>query len=186
MTSLEITLPGVPERGVHARGLGLELLDWEGTSAFGHDGDVPGQGTVWRVVPEHGLVVAMSATNEKYTAFFDELLDQIVPESTGLTVPPRPTPPGGPRQPGPSDYAGRYSYPMSAYEVTATDDGLDVTAIPHPIPGLPAEPTATARFVHLNGSTFVAAEPDHGIHRTITFLDDGRYLFGGRVAPREG
>jgi hypothetical protein len=69
--------------------------------------------------------------------FFDELLCAIV-HLTGLAVPPRPTPPPGPFRPGPPPYAGRYSYPMAGYEVTATDEGLTVTTTPAPIAAYPA------------------------------------------------
>lgn len=186
MTSRQLTEPGPPIRGGGERGLGPVLFDWNGTPAFGHDGDTLGQGTVWRVVPGHRLVVAMNANHQAYTAFFDELLDRIVPELTGVTVPPRATPSDAPPAPGPAQYAGRYSFPLTTWEVTATENGLDVTTIPHiVVPGLPDASPSTARFVALDGSTFVAARPDHGVHATLTFLDDGRFLYGsGRAAAR--
>ncbi|MFI6072693.1 serine hydrolase domain-containing protein [Actinoplanes sp. NPDC051343] len=179
MISPQLTEPGVPQRGAHRRGLGPVLFDWEGTAAYGHDGDVAGQCTQWRVVPGHDLVIAMSANHQASVVFFDELLDRIVRELTGVTVPPRATPPGGPPTPGPARFSGRYSTPLHAYEVTATDDGLDVTTIP--VDGS----ATTTRYVAFSGSTFIAAHPDLGVHWTVTFLDDGRYLHTGRAAARE-
>lgn len=184
MTTHQLTLPGLPERGSAGRALGPELFDWQGTAAFGHNGDTIGQGTQWRVVPSHGLVIAMSANHQAYTAFFDELLDGIVHDLTGLTVPPRPTPPAAPSRPGPPEYAGHYAIPLGTYAVTPTPTGLDVTVTPAPIGGRPGGPATTAAYVHLTGTTFIATDPDHGIHDTVTFVDGGHYLFSGRMAPR--
>jgi CubicO group peptidase (beta-lactamase class C family) len=184
MTSSELTLPGVPERGAVRRGLGPVLFDWDGTTVIGHDGDTMGQSTVWRVVPEHGLVVAMSANSVTSTGFLDDVLDPIVRELTGLTVPARPTPPHGPRKPGPPHYAGRYHYPLYTYDVTATDDGIDVTATAHGIAAQSGEPATTERYVALTDSTFVTLHPENGLHSTITFIDEGQYLHTGRAAAR--
>jgi CubicO group peptidase (beta-lactamase class C family) len=187
MTSEQLTEPGIPIRGGGRRGLGPMLYDWNGTAAFGHDGGTIGQATVWRVVPDHRLVVAMNANHDANAAFFYEVLDAIVPELTGVRVPPRPTPPGGPSRPGPARCQGRYAYPLNTYDVAATGDGLDVTTIPADVLGVSGGPARTVSYVALSGSTFMAARPEAGVHPTITFLDGGRFLFGnGRAAARVG
>jgi CubicO group peptidase (beta-lactamase class C family) len=176
MLSPQIELPGLPERGEVRRGLGPSLFDWEGNAAFGHDGSTLGQGTQWRVVPEHGLVVAMSANHDACRAFFDELLDRVVKELTGIVVPARPT---GSARPGPPELEGRYSFPLCTYSVVATGDGLEVTATPHPIDGVDGGPATTERYTAVSDSTFVTEKG-----WTISFVDDGRYLYNGRLVPR--
>ena len=85
MTSRQLTLPWVPVHGAGHRRLGVALFEWDGTAAYGHNGDTIGQATVWQVVPDHGLVVAISATGAGSVGLFDELLAGIVRERTGLT-----------------------------------------------------------------------------------------------------
>ncbi|GAA0464708.1 serine hydrolase [Paractinoplanes deccanensis] len=184
MTSPQLTLPGVAERGARQRGLGPVLFDWDGTPAYGHDGDTIGQATLWRVVPGHDLVIAVGANSASSTGLFDDLLDAIVAEVTGRTVPARPTPPVTPPRPGPQRYAGRYEFPLAVYDVVATDSGFDVTSQARGIAAALDENPATDAYVHLSGSTYITAEPVDGSHSTLTFLDDGRYLYGGRVAAR--
>ncbi len=184
MISPQLALPGVPDRGAGHRGLGPDLGDWDGTAVFGHDGSTVGQATVWRVVPAHRLVVAISANGGEASAFFDDLLGTIVHDLTGLTVPARPTPPAGPRTPGPSQYAGRYRYPMATYDVSVADDGFDVRWTPIGVAASWGESPKTYRFVALSGSTYLMREPEDGLHATLTFLDDGQYLYNSGRASR--
>ncbi|MFG1991742.1 serine hydrolase domain-containing protein [Actinoplanes sp. NPDC048988] len=185
MTTAQLDLPGVPERGARHRGLGPVLYDWDGTTAIGHDGDTMGQATQWRVVPDHELVVAICANSASYRGLFDEVLDRIVHELTGLRIPARPVPPATPPRPGPERFAGRYRFPLATYDVVATDDGFDVTSTPRGLSAELGEGKTTERYVGLDGDTFITAEPVDGDHSTLTFLDGGRYLYGGRVAVRE-
>ncbi|WP_127500693.1 serine hydrolase domain-containing protein [Actinoplanes solisilvae] len=184
MTAPQLTLPGVVERGGGHRGLGFELFDWDGAAAYGHNGGTIGQAALWRVVPAHKLVVAINATGADAPGFFDDLLDAIVRELTGLAVPPRPTPPSGPYAPGPAEFAGRYEYPMAAYDVIATRDGLEVTSTPLGHAAEWGDEAKTERYVALSGTTFITAEPENGSHSTFTVLEGGRFLYGGRLARR--
>nr|WP_221380132.1 serine hydrolase domain-containing protein [Actinoplanes polyasparticus] len=184
MTSRQLTLPGVPVHGAGHRGLGVTLFEWDGAAAYGHDGDTIGQATVWRVVPDHDLVVAICATGAGSVGFFDELLAGIVRERTGLTIPARPVPPAGPHAPGPARFAGRYDFPLGSYEIVPADDGLEVTASPRGLAAAAGESPGTRRYVALAGTTFISTEPSQGCFDTFTILGDGRYLFGGRLARR--
>jgi CubicO group peptidase (beta-lactamase class C family) len=185
MTVPQVREPGVPHRGAGGRGLGPVLFDWDGITGLGHDGSVTGQSAQWRVVPELGLVVAMCANTADATGFFDDMLDWIVRELTGHTVPARPVPPDGPHQPGPAHLAGRYHRALCTYEVVAAGEGLDVTAVPHGVAAADGSGAATERYVALTGSTFITARAgDDGTHPTLTFLDEGRYLYAARVAKR--
>jgi CubicO group peptidase (beta-lactamase class C family) len=60
MRTPEVEMPGRAARPVQ-QGLGPALFDWSGTVLFGHDGGTIGQMTVWRVAPDHDLVVAANA-----------------------------------------------------------------------------------------------------------------------------
>ncbi len=184
MTSPQIALPGVPIGGAHHRGLGPVLYDWSGAAAFGHDGEIGGQSALWRVVPAHDVVVAISANAGDCAGFFTDLLDPVIHELTGLTVPPRPVPPAGPAGPGPQRYAGRYRYPLYAYSVAVADEGLDVTSTPMGVVAESGEAPSTERYVALTDDTFITARPANGLHSTITFLDGGRYLYDSRAAAR--
>ncbi|MCY1138249.1 serine hydrolase [Actinoplanes sp. Pm04-4] len=181
MTSQQLALPGVP---AGRRGLGFELFAWDGQAAYGHDGDTIGQATVWRVVPSHRLVVAISATGAGSAGFFDELLAGIVHDLTGLTVPGRPVPPAGPHEPGPARFAGRYEFPLGSYEIVATGDGLEVTATPRGLAAEAGESRTTRRYVLLSGTTYISAEPFQDRHDTFTIVGDGQYFYGGRLARR--
>jgi CubicO group peptidase (beta-lactamase class C family) len=184
MMSPQATAPGVAVRGGGRQGLGAALYDWDGTAVFGHDGGTIGQSTLWRVVPDHQLVVAINANAGGTVRFFDELLDPIVHDLTGLTVPARPVPPGNPPPRDLSRYAGRYAFPLCTYDVTATDAGLDVTATPNGFAAQMGETATTERYVTLAGDTFIAERPENGIHPVITMVDDGKYLHVGRAAVR--
>src|SRR6266508_1113546 len=187
MRSPQVALPGVPLRGAGHWGLGFMLFDWDGTPAIGHDGGTLGQSAMWRVMPDRQLVVAATANGGAAPAFFDDLLDPIVGELTGVTVPLRPVPPSEPARsavPIPQAYAGRYAYPMVTYDVALADGGVDITATPQGLAAQAGMPTKTDRYVPLAGGTFIAAEPEDGRHATVTFVDGGRYLYDGRAASR--
>ncbi|GAA1654103.1 serine hydrolase [Actinoplanes couchii] len=130
MIAPQVPIPGVPGRKATRYGLGVSLYDWSGTRAHGHDGDVIGQATVWRVLPDHDLHLAISANGGAFTAFFDEVVDAIVDELTGITPPPRPTPPAVRADVDLTPYTGRYKYPLYRYDVLAVDGFLDLTATP--------------------------------------------------------
>ena len=176
----QVAVPGVPGRTAQRYGLGLGLYDWNGVGVIGHDGGTIGQAAVWRVVPSHRLVVAGALNGGDSTAFVDAVLDGIVPELTGVTVPPRAVPPGV-TKPGPAEYAGSYEHSMYRYEVVATDAGLEITATGQ---GVAAGDHSSARYVALTDDTFISAEVEGGVHSTLTFVDGGRYLHDGRAAAR--
>jgi hypothetical protein len=166
-------------------GLGTELFDWDGTAAVGHDGDTPGQSAVWRVIPEHGLVVAMSVTGPGGTGLVMDVLLPVIREVTGVAVPDPLTPPDSPPPLGDvSGYLGRFAGPLLAYEVTDTAGGLEVTLVPTEYAVSLGAQRRTGRFLRLSGETFIAEETMDGRHETITFVDNGRYLHNSRAVPR--
>jgi CubicO group peptidase (beta-lactamase class C family) len=185
MRSPQVTVPGIRTRGARQWGLGFMLFDWNGTPVIGHDGGTIGQETVWRVLPDHDLVIAMNVNGGNAGAFFGELLDSVVAEVAGVRVPESPVPPAAPAaEPGPAGYAGRYAFPLGAYDVVVADNGFDITLTPQGIRAEVGYPPKTVRYVRLSGDTYIATEPDEGVYLTLTFVDGGRYLHNSRAARR--
>jgi CubicO group peptidase (beta-lactamase class C family) len=185
MRSPQVTVPGVPTRGARQWGLGFMLFDWNGTPVIGHDGGTIGQAAMWRILPDHDLVIAMNVNGGNAGPFFDELLDSVVADLTGVRVPARPTPPETPTSgPGPAEYAGRYTFPLQSYEVVVADNGFDITLTPQGIAAEMGYPARTVRYVKPSGDTYIATELDEGTYPTLTFVDGGRYLHNSRAARR--
>jgi CubicO group peptidase (beta-lactamase class C family) len=185
MRQPQVAVPGVPGPRPGRWGLGVALFDWGGATVFGHDGDTPGQSTFWRVIPEHGFVVAMSVTGPGGAGLVADVLLPVLREATGVPAPDLATPPAEPPPLGdPAAYLGRYAGPLRGYEVAAAPDGLDVTLIPSELAAGWGMRRRTDRYVRLSGETFIAAEPEDGYHEMVTFIHNGRYLHNGRAVPR--
>jgi hypothetical protein len=75
---------------------------------------------------------------------------------------------------------------MAAYDVVAVDGGLDITFTPKGIAEQLGMSARTDRYLPLAGESFIAVELDEGVHPVVTFVDNGRYLFNGRAARRDG
>ena len=87
MTTPQVDVPGVSGLLANAWGLGVELFDWYGTRVFGHDGGTPGQSTVWRVIPDHDVVIAMSVNGPGAVTLLEQVLIPVIEEATGVRVP---------------------------------------------------------------------------------------------------
>jgi CubicO group peptidase (beta-lactamase class C family) len=184
MCERQVALPEVGERYISAWGLGLMLWNWDSVPVVGHDGGTPGQTACWRVVPGRDVVVAITVNGGAAAALVDDVLEAVLAETAGVQIPPRLLPPATPVPFTPGPYTGSFESPLIRYEVAAADGGLDVTTIPMGFAAEVDAESSTARFVALGGDRFVAAELDEGIHPTITFLENGRYLYNGRAIPR--
>jgi CubicO group peptidase (beta-lactamase class C family) len=93
MRSPQVAVPGAVGRNGGQWGLGLELWNWSGAPMFGHDGDVPGESTVWRVLPDHDFVVAMSINTNPAGGMIEDVIVPLVRDVTGVQAPPWPVPP---------------------------------------------------------------------------------------------
>ncbi|MET8149650.1 serine hydrolase domain-containing protein [Actinoplanes sp. NPDC049668] len=180
----QVTLPRLGGRSAVAWGLGLMLFDWDGRRLVGHDGGVPGQTTLWRVLPDRGLVLAVHANGGRVAAFIDEVLAQILSAAAGIRLPSPVMPPAAPVPFRPETFAGTYVAPNVTYEVTADADGLEITDTPHGLSAQFGEAGTTARYVHAGDDRFVGVEPADGVHPLIAFLRDGRFLYNMRAVPR--
>jgi CubicO group peptidase (beta-lactamase class C family) len=190
MRAPHAAVPGATGRGPQRWGLGLQLFDWNGAAMFGHDGDVPGQSAVMWILPDHDLVLALCVNANTVGRMVDELVVPIVAELAGVVAPPRPVPPPrsgpGTGDPDGSRFAGRYATPLYEYDVTADGAGLIVVATPRGLAAAMGRPQTTDRYVPFEGDTYITAEPEDGVHSTLAFVQDGRFLHAGRAAPRRG
>jgi CubicO group peptidase (beta-lactamase class C family) len=177
----QATVPGAVGRNGDRWGLGLELWHWSGTPMFGHDGDVPGESTVWRVVPDHDFVIAMSINRNPATGMMEDLVVPLVREVTGVDAPPWPVPPPrrGTDSGDLSRFAGRYVTPLYDFEVTTDGAELIVKRTPKGLAAAMGRAPSSDRYAPLTDDTFITAD-----HETVAFLDDGRYLHAGRAALR--
>lgn len=186
MRAPQVDVPGAVGRDADRWGLGLQLWTWSASVVFGHDGGVPGRSTVWRVLPDQDLTVALSINSDARTAMIDDVVVPLIEDVTGVTAPPRPVPPVPPVRSGDCGrYVGRYGTPLWDYEVTADGDDLVIRQTPRGFAADTGDAPRTDRFVRLTGDTFISADPVDGTHVTVTFPDGGRYLHAGRAAARE-
>ncbi|GAB1688703.1 serine hydrolase domain-containing protein [Krasilnikovia sp. M28-CT-15] len=184
MRAPQVAPPRLGERPPIGWGLGFMLFDWDGVPVVGHDGSTPGQTTCFRIVPDRGVVVAVTVNGDAAGAFLDDVLTAVFAEVAGIRVPQRPRPPAEPVPFVPDGYAGSFSGPLVTYEVAVAGGGLDITLIPKGFAAEQGEKPTTVRYVPLGGDRFVSAEPVDGVHPVLAFLDNGRYLYNTRAVPR--
>lgn len=184
MRTPQVAVPGVRSRFPTEWGLGFMLFDWDGTPVIGHDGGTIGQTTTWRIIPDHDFVVAVTINGGLLAGLFDEVVVPIVSETTGVTVPARPTPPARPAAFDPAAYVGRYAGAEGVWEVAAEDVGLRITTELSAQQIAFGEVGETERYVPLGAETFIGVDSHDGAYRTVTFVGGGRYLHNGRAIPR--
>jgi hypothetical protein len=182
----QVTLPRLGARYPYAWGLGLMLFDWDGVPVVGHDGSTPGQRTAWRIVPDRGVVLAVTTNGGDAGPFIDEVLAEILSATAGISLPARVLPPDTPVPFAGATFAGRYEGPQVTFEVTADADGLEITTIPKGRATEFEDGPSAARYVHAGDDRFVGIERDEGLYPLIAFLRDGRYLYNMRAVPRSG
>jgi CubicO group peptidase (beta-lactamase class C family) len=181
MRTPQVDVPGIGGRGPRRWGLGLMLFDW-GTPVYGHDGGTIGQNTVWRVLPEHDLVVAAVSNGGPYVHLQDDVPAPVLRELAGVELPAYPTPPDPPRPLEGARYAGTYAVPEETWQVVDLGDRLRVTMTPSDrMRGMGAS-EETLEMVPLDGGTFIATTASEAVHPTITFT--GGYLHASRAIPR--
>jgi CubicO group peptidase (beta-lactamase class C family) len=176
----QVTLPPMGPRNAYAWGLGLMLFDWDGVRVVGHDGSTTGQRAAWRIVPDRGVVFAVSTNGGDAGAFVDEVMAEILSATSGVRLPGRIRPPETPIPFAP--FAGRYQGPLATFVVKPDAGGLEITTVPKGLAAEFEEPKAV-RYVHAGDNRFVGLEKDEGLYPLVAFLRDGRYLYYSRAAP---
>lgn len=144
--------------------LGWARFDWDGATAWGWDGLLPGQRAALRLLPERGVAVAVMTNGSDgrifYRSLVGELMDAFGIRMPSLRLEPRPGAAGDL-----SRFAGGYAWADRRYVVAAAGDALLVDG-----------PDGVAEALPVDDCTFLvdAADPDTP---TVTFggsSGDGR------------
>jgi len=141
--------------------LGWAVYAWEGGTAWGWEGLVPGERAALRLIPEQRTAVALLTNASNGRALLATLLTDLVPRVSSL----HPTPLGlRPREGDAGDlsrFAGRYAWPDHEVVASVEDRALRIHS-----------PQDVATALPLDDRTFVvdAADPDTP---TVTFGDFG-------------
>ncbi|MEU4395752.1 serine hydrolase domain-containing protein [Kribbella sp. NPDC023855] len=189
MQQAQVQLPALGMMG-DSWGLGWELFDWNGTAVIGHDGGTIGQSAFLRVVPEHGLAVAVLTNGGDTIEVYKTVIGHVVKELANLELPALPTPPATPVPIDVDRILGTYSCEVADLTVRQDDDGrvwLDQTP-----KGIFAELGPAPEPVELVGrseDSLIAVKAVNGVHNPHVFVGNdsaGRALFlhSGRAVRR--
>jgi CubicO group peptidase (beta-lactamase class C family) len=176
------------------RGLGWALSERAGVVE--HGGDTIGVAAMLRMVPEHGIAVAMLTNGGEAGPLADELLDPLLSDLAGIGPAPTPPSPGADVQvPEPERFVGRYQTRPTLSEVRREEDGrLWLTASPRSevitmaaAAGVPAE-SDRYELRQVDGDIFMLIDSSGIAVQACEFLGPaGRARFlhcSGRSAPR--
>jgi CubicO group peptidase (beta-lactamase class C family) len=191
MQEIQVKLPELALMG-QAWGLGWEIIRVDGPTMIGHDGGTIGQSAFLRVVPEHGIAVALLANGGDPVRTYREVVGHVLRELAGAELPSLPTPAQTPQRVDASRYVGTYSCDVVDYEVSQDEDGriwLDETP-KGAIADFGGKPER-AELAHYDGDTLIRLDPVQGLYMLMAFVGedaDGNalYVHTGRATRRLG
>ena len=173
-----------------ARGLGWSLDDIS-QGLVGHDGQTIGQSAFFRMVPEHGLAVAMLTNGGDTYGLYHDVLGPLLDDLASVRIAPDPVPPSE----SPSGFdAGRllgtYRARIVDWTLRQNPDGrLWVEEIPGPEGVAIGDEPQSYEVLPYAADQVVTADALHGAHRVLGFTGRdpaGRatHLTTSRVFPR--
>lgn len=183
----QVVLPDIDQGA--AWGLGWELFERSSPAVIGHDGNTIGQSASLRLLPEHGIVVAIVANGGAPHPVFAAIVEHVLQELAGRA--PRAVPvSAGPVGEESDRYLGRYASSTAVTAVTRSADGrvwLDRT--PHGVVAELGDLPYRTELVAWHPDVLLPVEAEGGVHQPIAFLgDDGTgralYLHTGRADRR--
>ncbi|USX55137.1 serine hydrolase [Lentzea sp. HUAS12] len=193
MKQVQVKVPDLALMG-DAWGLGWELFHYPQGTVIGHDGGTIGQNAFLRLVPEHGVAIALLTNGGKTIDLYEAVFRHVLRELTGVELPEMPEPAAEPAPLDGKRFTGVYVSSVGERVVTQDEDGrIWMELVPKGIMAeLSPESAGRTELVAWRDDTLVAAEPVHGIHMPHAFVGDdgdGRALFlhtgraDRRVAP---
>lgn len=173
-----------------ARGLGWSLDDLS-QGIVGHDGQTIGQSAFFRMVPEHGLAVALFTNGGDTYGLYHDVVGRLLDDLAGVRIAPDPVPPSEP----PAGFdAGRllgtYRARIVDWTLHQSSDGrLWVDEVPGPEGVAIGDEPQSYEVLPYATDQVVTADALHGAHRVFGFTGRdpaGRatHLTTSRVFPR--
>ncbi|MFJ2756284.1 serine hydrolase domain-containing protein [Nocardioides sp. NPDC087217] len=173
-----------------ARGLGWSLDDLS-QGIVGHDGQTIGQSAFFRMVPEHGLAVALLTNGGDTYGLYHDVVGHLLDDLAGVRIAPDPVPPSEP--PAGFDTGrllGTYRARIVDWTLHQNPDGrLWVEEIPGPEGVAIGDEPQSYEVLPYAIDQVVTADALHGAHRVFGFTGRdpaGRatHLTTSRVFPR--
>jgi hypothetical protein len=172
------------------RGLGWSLDDTR-QGIVGHDGQTIGQSAFFRMVPEHGLAVALLTNGGDTQGLYHDVVGHLLHELAGVRIIPDPVPPEQPPAGFDADrLLGTYRARIVDWTLRKEPDGrLWVEEIPGPEAAAVGDEPQTYEVVPYATDQVVTADALHGAHHVFGFTGRdaaGRatHLTTSRVFPR--
>ncbi|MET8521243.1 serine hydrolase domain-containing protein [Nocardioides sp. NPDC004968] len=173
-----------------ARGLGWSLDDIS-QGLVGHDGQTIGQSAFFRMVPEHGLAVALLTNGGDTYGLYHDVVGHLLDDLAGVRIAPDPVPP--PQPPSGFDAGrllGTYRARIVDWTLRQNPDGrLWVEEIPGPEGVAIGDEPQSYEVLPYATDQVVTADALHGVRRVFGFTGRdpaGRatHLTTSRVFPR--
>ena len=189
MQERQVQLPDIRVMG-DAWGLGWELYTSLDTPVVGHDGNTVGQASFLRVLPEHGVAVALLTNGGDPYGLFRDVAGHVLRELADVELPALPVPPAEPAPVDATRYAGTYSNRVADLVVSQDDDGrVWLEMRPKGAAVELGEQPDRSELVSFAPDTLIPVEAQSGLHVPFVFLgDDGaghaRWMHIGRAVPR--
>ncbi len=190
MREVQVQVPDLALMG-DAWGLGWEMFHYPQATVIGHDGGTIGQNAFLRLVPEHGVAIALLTNGGKTIDLYQAIFRHVLRELTGVELPAMPQPAEQPERLDGERFAGVYVSSVAERVITQDEDGrIWMELVPKGIMAeVSPESAGRTELVAWRDDTLVAAEPVHGVHMPHAFVgDDGHgralYLHTGRADRR--
>ncbi|MEU6136335.1 serine hydrolase domain-containing protein [Nocardioides sp. NPDC047086] len=173
-----------------ARGLGWSLDDTS-QGLVGHDGQTIGQSAFFRMVPEHGLAVALLTNGGDTHGLYHDVVGHLLDDLAGVRIAPDPVAPD--RTPAGFDadrIVGTYRARIVDWTLRRHPDGrLWVEEVPGPEAAAVGDEPQSYEVLPYATDQVVTAEALHGAHHVFGFTGSdpaGRatHLTTSRVFPR--
>lgn len=105
---------------------GWARFDWQGGTAFGWDGLLPGERSFLRILPERNAAVVLLTNGSTGRAMYRSLFAELLEQCFGIVMPPLRIDPVSGAAGDLERFAGSYAWPDRRADVRAAGDGLRI------------------------------------------------------------
>lgn len=188
MTDHQVDVPDPTELG-DSWGLGWIREGWGETRLVGHDGSTLGQYAFLKLVPEHGVAVAVLTNGGHAAALAQQLFAEVFDQVAGLSAPEPFAPPENPPTLDLAPYCGSYARAGLETVVLERDGGLVLQLkLVGELAALSPEPEQELELVPVTAGQFAFRMDDDPVWHSAMFYEPvagSPYVhYGGRANPR--